>query len=104
MSQQNNSAWRSWLVIFLIAAVFLSMYRINPNTSAEKEIALLDFYRAMDEGKLVEPVVRVFDRDEGSTYLSGEMETDKVDDKGTPLVDKDGNPVSEKYRVALVPG
>ena len=104
MSQQNNSAWRSWLVIFLIAAVFLSMYRMNPNTSAEKEIALLDFYRAMDEGKLVEPVVRVFDRDEGSTYLSGEMETDKVDDKGTPLVDKDGNPVREKYRVALVPG
>ena len=104
MAKTNDSAWRSWLVIVLIAAAFLSMYRLNPNAPTVKEIALLDFYQAMEQGKLVEPVQRVFDRDEGSTYLTGEMETDKVDDKGEPLADKDGNPVREKYRVSLVPG
>jgi len=104
MAQHNNSAWRSWLVIVLIACVFLSMYRLNPNTPTTKEITLLDFYKAMEQGKLVEPVIRVFDRDEGSTYFMGEMETDKEDDKGAPLADKNGEPVRETYRVALVPG
>ena len=104
MAKNTESAWRSWLLIALIACAFFSMYRMNPNAPAVNEIALLDFYKAMEQGKLVEPVTRVFDRDEGETYLIGEMETDKVDGDGNPLEGRDGKPVREKYRVTLVPG
>ena len=104
MAKNSESAWRSWLLIALIVCAFFSMYRMNPHAPATKEIALLDFYRAMEQGKLVDPVTRVFDRDEGETYLTGEMETDKVDAKGDPLAGGDGAPVRERYRVTLVPG
>ncbi len=97
-------AWRSWLVIFLIVSVFLSLYRMNPNKPNVKELTLLDFYQALNAGKLVQPVTRVFDRDEGSTYFTGEIETDRVDAAGEPLMDDKGEPVRERYRVMLVPG
>ena len=100
----NGSTWRSWLVIALVGAAFLSMYRMSPNSVPSKEITLLDFYQAVEQGKIVEPVVRVFDRDEGSTYLVGEMETDREDAEGKPLADGNGKPVRETYRVTLVPG
>ncbi|MBO4709885.1 MAG: AAA family ATPase, partial [Kiritimatiellae bacterium] len=69
-----------------------------------RELTQTEFYKALDEGKIVEPVIRFLDRDEGATYLTGEMETDKVDKDGKPLADKDGEPVRVKYRVTLVPG
>ncbi len=104
-SKQNAPiAWRSWLVIFLIVSVFLSLYRMNPNKPNVKELTLLDFYQALNAGKLVQPVTRVFDRDEGSTYFTGEIETDRVDAAGEPLMDEKGEPVRERYRVMLVPG
>ena len=97
MAKQTNQAWRSWLVIALVAVAFFAMYRANPNPeTTTKEISLLAFYQAMEQGKLVEPVTRVFDRDEGETFLTGEAETDELDDKG--------NPKKYKYRVALIPG
>ncbi len=94
--QKTNQAWRSWLVIALVAVAFYAMYRTNPNPEATKEISLLAFYQAMEQGKLVEPVTRVVDRDEGETALVGEMETDELDEKG--------NPKKFRYRVPLVPG
>ncbi len=96
MAKQTNQAWRSWLVIALVAVAFYAMYRTNPNPETTKEISLLAFYQAMEQGKLVEPVTRVVDRDEGETALVGEMETDELDEKG--------NPKKFKYRVPLVPG
>ena len=65
---------------------------------------MLEFYQAIDDGRLVEPVTRVVNRDEGRTYLEGEVETDEKDDKGEPRLDKDGKPVRARYRVTLVPG
>ena len=96
MANQPNQAWRSWLTIALVAAAFFSMYRMNPNPPQVRDITLLEFYQAMEQGKLVEPVTRVVDRDEGETYLSGEKELDELDEKG--------NPKKESYRVPLVPG
>ena len=97
MAKQTNQAWRSWLVIALVAVAFFAMNRANPNPeTTTKEISLLAFYQAMEQGKLVEPVTRVFDRDEGETFLTGEAETDELDDKGSPK--------KYKYRVALIPG
>ncbi|MBQ5795249.1 MAG: ATP-dependent zinc metalloprotease FtsH [Kiritimatiellae bacterium] len=94
--KKNNQAFRSWLLIATIAFLFFSMYRLNPNQPKMKELTQFEFYQALEQGKITEPVFRHLDRDEGETFLAGEIETDKLD--------KDGAPVKEKYRVALVPG
>ena len=96
MANQANQAWRSWLMIALVAAAFFAMYRMNPTRPKVRDMTLLELYDAMDQGKLVEPVTRVFDRDAGETYLTGEVELDALDGKGSPL--------RERYRVTLVPG
>ena len=83
-------------MIVLIAIVFFSMYRMNPNVQKTKELTQIEFFKAVEDGKIVEPVVRFIDRDEGETFLTGEIETDELDGKG--------NPQREHYRVSLVPG
>ena len=96
MPKMHSNAFRSWLAIALVAAVMFSLYRANPNPSKTRELTSLEFYQAIDAGKIVEPVVRHLDREEGETYLTGEIETDALDAKG--------DPVKEKYIVKLVPG
>ena len=92
-------------MIALVGVAFFSMYRLNPNEPRFKDITLLEFYQAMDQGKLVEPVTRVFDRDEGETYLTGEMETDElVADGDSAKKDEVGTPKRFAYKVKLVPG
>ena len=76
---KNPGALRSWLMIALVAALFFSFYRSTPSDAGTRELTQLEFYKALEEGKIVEPVVRFLDRDEGETYLTGEMETDDVD-------------------------
>ncbi len=96
MAKQQNQAWRSWLTIGIIVVAFYTMYRANPTPQTVREMSQVEFFKALDENKIVEPIVRLFDRDEGETYLTGEVEKDTLDDKG--------NPLREKYRVSLVPG
>ena len=96
MAKKKNQAWRSWLMIAIVAVMFFSMYRLNPNPVKTRELSQLEFYNAIDKGKIVEPIIRFLDRDEGETYLTGEIETDELD--------KEGSPVKERYRVSLVPG
>jgi hypothetical protein len=93
MAKKKNQAWRSWLVIALVASMFFSMYKLNPNPVKTRELSQLEFYNAVDAGKIVEPVVRFLDRDEGETYLTGEIETDDLDKDGSPMHDKEGKPV-----------
>ena len=94
--KKSNQAWRSWLLIASISLLFFSMYRMNPNRPKVKELTQVEFYRALEQGKIVEPVVRHLNRDEGETFLTGEIETDTLD--------KEGAPVKENYRVSLIPG
>ena len=103
-SKNEKSNARSWLVIALVALVFLFLYKIGPEGDGTKEMSLLDFYGEMQKGTLVEPVTRVVDRDEGKTYLEGEYETGETDGNGEPKMGQDGKPVRARYRVALVPG
>ena len=98
MAKKGESAGRSWLLIALVVCALLSLYRASPQAQAKtQETTLLEFYEAMENGRLVEPVTRVFDRDEGSTYLAGEME---LKDE----LNEDGSPKKRRYRVRLVPG
>ena len=102
MSKKNFGPMRSWILIGLIAVAFYAMQVMNPNEPRTKELTVLEFYRAMEQGKLVEPVKRVFDRDAGETYLTGEVETNELiegDDPNTV-----GTPKKETYLVKLVPG
>jgi len=96
MAKTDGSGWRSWLLITLVAVAFFSLYRTDSGAERSRDITMLDFYDAMDAGKVVEPVVRTVDRDEGATFLSGELETDALD--------KDGAPVRKPFRLQLVPG
>ncbi|MBR5548297.1 MAG: ATP-dependent zinc metalloprotease FtsH [Kiritimatiellae bacterium] len=101
---KSVGAMRSWLIIAAAVALFFTFYKTNPGEPAVHELTQTEFYKALDEGKIVEPIIRFLDRDDGVTYLTGEMETDKVDKDGKPLADKNGEPVRVTYRVALVPG
>ncbi len=102
---KSAGALRSWIMIALVAALFFSFYKVTPgDASSVRELTQIQFFKALDEGKIVEPVTRFVDFDEQETYLTGEMETDEVDKDGKPLADKDGKPVRVKYRVLLVPG
>jgi len=96
MSKTSTSPLRSWLVIALVATTFFTLYKMNPNEPRVKDLTQLEFYRAIEAGKVTEPVYRHIDREDGLTYLTGELETDKLKEDGTPE--------REAYRVALVPG
>jgi len=96
MPKLPSSAIRSWLTIAIVAAVMFSLYRANPNPSKIRDLTTLELYQAIDAGKIVEPVTRHLDREDGDTYLTGEIETNDLDAKG--------DPVREKYIVKLVPG
>ena len=71
MKKKANSPLRSWLVIALIAAVFFSMYRLNPNRAETRVLSQREFYTALEQNLVAEPIVRVIDRDEGETFLAG---------------------------------
>ena len=96
MEKKSANPAKSWLIIGAIALVFLALYEMNPNQPVVKDLTQLEFYQVLDENKVVEPIVRFTDRDEGITYLKGEMETGEL----TP----DGKPARVPYRVRLVPG
>ena len=96
MAEKNNSTIRSWLLIALVAVAFFAMYRLNPVESKVRELTQIEFFNALEQGKIVEPVVRYLDHDAGETYLTGEIERNELDPNGAPLRDT--------YRVLLVPG
>jgi len=99
MSKKHSgkSGFRSWLAIALVAAVFFSLYRMNPNIQPTSELTQLEFYKALEDGRIEEPVIRYMDREDGQTYLKGVMEL--KDGLGS-----DGAPVTTAYIVRLVPG
>ena len=71
MADNTNNPLRSWLMIGLVAVAFLAMYRMNPGEQKVRELTQVEFFDALDKGKIVEPVVRYLDHDEGETYLAG---------------------------------
>ena len=92
----NIGTTKSWILIASIVLLFFLFYKTNPGQSSTRDLSQLEFYEALEAGKITEPVLRYLDRDNGETYLAGEIETDLLTDSG--------DPVKEKYRVQLVPG
>ncbi|MDY3228615.1 MAG: ATP-dependent zinc metalloprotease FtsH, partial [Kiritimatiellia bacterium] len=96
MEKKSTNPTKSWLIIGAIALTFLALYQMNPNKPSVLDLTQVDFYKALNEQRIVEPLVRFLDRDEGQTFLTGEMKTGELT--------ADGKPVLVKYRVPLVPG
>ena len=92
---KKGGALRSWLTIAVIAIIFFSMYRMNPEPKLVRDLSTVEFFRLLDEMKIEEPVVRIIDHDEQSTSLEGKLWTEK---------DESGEEKSEAYRVKLIPG
>ncbi len=95
MDQKTSNPYKSWFMIALVALVFFSFYRLNPNKPKIKELTQIEFFDELDNNRIVD-VNRFTDRDEGTTCLTGKMLTDKIDEKG--------NPIEKIYRVPLVLG
>ena len=87
-------------MIALIALMFFSMYRLNPNAPKTRELTQLEFFKALDDGKVVEPVVRFLDRDEGETFLTGEIETTNWTTRAIPS----GRPIASRSSPARTRG
>ena len=85
---------RSWLVIALIASVFVALYHANPNGSAVRELTQVEFLKALDAGIVEEPVIRFIDRESGETSLKGVLRAQDGENKGKNV----------SFRVGLVPG
>ncbi len=94
MDKGKSSTARSWVTVAIVAAVLFVMFKANPGRPQARDLTLVEFREDLAGGRIVEPVRRVLDHDEGSTYFVGErkVETD------------DGKVQRERYRVMLVPG
>ena len=67
-----------WIVFAVIAASFLAMRLMNPETKRAKEISQTEFRTAV-EANQVERVARVRKLESGSTYLVGRIHGDDID-------------------------
>ena len=69
----NKSPARSWLLILLIGIVVFSFYKMNNRAEAPFELTQAEFLDALKERRIKEPITRIVNRDEGTTYLKGEI-------------------------------
>ena len=103
-TSKDSGGRRSWLVIALIVLVLMSFYRMNPDMAPVAEMTTVEFYGKLQSGAIKPPVVRVIDRDSGSTWLTGELAAAKGGDSAGREEDRSGREKNPRYRVLLVPG
>jgi len=102
MDKSSERPARSWLLIVLIAVAVLSFYKMSGEGAKPRDITPVEFKAALESKLVAEPITRVVDRDEGVTYLEGEMLEREAD--GSEAKDAAGKPKRAKFRVNLVPG
>ena len=102
--QNNRKSLRSWLIVALVAFAFFSLYRMNPNPTRTHELTQLDFLRALESGRIVEPVVRFLDRDNGETRLEGKMRLPESAEQGKAVDGVSPESALVEYHVRLIPG
>ena len=71
MEKKGQSSARPWLIFALVALVALSLFRMRSTTAKPRELTAVEFGEALAANRVVEPLKRVTDRDEGTTYLEG---------------------------------
>ena len=109
-----KNAARSWILIALIGVVVYSYYKINNKEEKFLEITQAELVSAIEEGRVKNSLERIVNRDDATTYLTGEILTDnksevlaKADKSNkSDSANDDGaqSPSSKKFRVNLVFG
>ena len=102
MDKSSERPARSWLLLVLVAVAVLSFYKMSGEVAKPRDITPVEFKTALEKGLVAEPITRVVDRDEGVTYLEGELIERDAD--GSEAKDATGKPRHAKFRVNLVPG
>ena len=87
---------RSWLVIALVVASFFALNRITPSPTGVRELTRLEFDEVLEQGIVEQPVIRVIDREDGSTRLVGKLRTGEKA--------ADGKEAKADFVLPLVPG
>lgn len=108
---------RSWILIALIGVVIYSYYKINNKEEKFLEITQAELVSAIEEGRVKNSLERIVNRDDATTYLTGEILTDKKvealtntdkDEKKNKGDEPNENttltPTTKKFRVNLVFG
>ncbi len=90
MIKNGKNNGRPWLIAFIIGLAVYTYFRMNATIDRPEEMTALAFMRAVDAGEIGDSVVRVVNRDEGVTFISGERKT--------------GDGAKTAFRVNLVPG
>ncbi|MBE6381981.1 MAG: ATP-dependent zinc metalloprotease FtsH [Lentisphaerae bacterium] len=75
------------------------LYRMNPAPSQPRELTTLEFYEALSRNAVSQPVVRLLDRENGSTCLKGSYRVEETDPET-----KETREATVDYVVPLVPG
>jgi hypothetical protein len=71
-----KNAARSWILIALIGVVVYSYYKINNKEEKFLEITQAELVSAIEEGRVKNSLERIVNRDDATTYLTGEILTD----------------------------
>ncbi len=90
MDKKTQNPTRSWLVILLVGLAVLAFYKMSATATKPQEIPVTEFVAYCATHTVTEPIYRVLDHDEGTTYLAGETTA------------PDG--AKQKFIVNLVPG
>lgn len=108
---ENKSPLRAWIIIALIGVVVYSFYKMHDKGDSPSSITQAEFLSALEEGKIAEDsIVRVVNRDEGITYITGKMKagksSDGAKDKSSDGKSENADAKSNKdtFRVDLVFG
>ncbi|MCR5414241.1 MAG: ATP-dependent zinc metalloprotease FtsH [Kiritimatiellae bacterium] len=109
MDKKNQGAARPWLLIALVGLVVLAFYKLNSVSSKPEELTVLEFLNAVDNqtatGKSLAEgaLVRIVDRDSGTTRLEGEW-TESEKTKNPSSGEEEPREKRTKFTVPLVPG
>lgn len=105
-----KSSSRQWILIALISVVVFSFYRMNNKSESALELTQAEFLSALNEHRISEPITRIVNRDEGVTFITGEMlfsehnENSSINGEMTKGASEKASPSKRNFKLNLVPG
>ena len=105
-----KSSSRQWILIALISVVVFSFYRMNNKSESALELTQAEFLSALNEHRISEPITRIVNRDEGVTFITGEMlfsehnENSSINGEMTKGASQKVSPSKRNFKLNLVPG
>ena len=104
MEKRSKPQILNWLVIAAMAAITISFWRNGTGEGAFVELSPVEFHRALGEGRVVEPLRRIVNNDEGTTRLEGALAVAQEDGGAGKAAEGGKSKQTVRFRVNLVPG